>query len=177
LGFGPLAGRHVYPAGQPVVERADHRDLAGPQVAVALGGGGQGGWDRFAGQAVARAQVARLLDAPGGLGAADQCGLGDGMDHCAAEFNTRCLAGKGIDHRVLDSGDTPTLPFAALQHRQLLAPVQCVEVQRAGSIPGDIERVEYRVDILLIRCTHTAKLTAPTDKNRGQNRHGCTLAQ
>ncbi|WP_216638693.1 hypothetical protein, partial [Mycobacterium colombiense] len=39
-----------------------------------------------------------------------------------------------------------------------------VEVQRAGAIPGGIDRIEHRVDILLI--THTVKLAAPTDKNR-----------
>ena len=64
---------------------------------------------------------------------------------------------------MLDGRDAPALLFAAPQHRQLLLRVQGVEVQRAGSIPGGIERVEHRVDILLITGTHTAKLAEPTD--------------
>ncbi|BCZ25064.1 hypothetical protein MTY59_49190 [Mycobacterium senriense] len=86
--LGLLAGRDVHPAGQLVIELADHRDLTGPQCAVALTGrgGGQGRWQRFAGQAVPRAQVPRLLDAPGCLGAADQRRLGDRMAHGAADL-------------------------------------------------------------------------------------------
>jgi hypothetical protein len=47
-----------------------------------------------------------------------------------------------------------------------LARVQGIEVQRADPIPGGIERVEHRLDILLTSWTHTPKLAAPTDKNR-----------
>jgi hypothetical protein len=67
---------------------------------------------------------------------------------------------------MLDGRDAPALLFAARQHRQLLARVQGIEVQRADPIPGGIERVEHRLDILLTSWTHTPKLAAPTDKNR-----------
>src|SRR5690349_8004447 len=65
---------------------------------------------------------------------------------------------------MLDSGDAPALLFTALQHRQLLPRAQGVDVQRVNAIPGGVERVEHRVDILLI--SHTIKLAAPTDRNR-----------
>ncbi len=78
---------------------------------------------------------------------------------------------------MLDGRDAAGLLFAALQHRQLLLRFERVEIQRAGSIPGRIERVEHRIDILLITETHTPKLDAPTDKYRPASRHRFTLAQ
>ncbi|WP_216638692.1 hypothetical protein, partial [Mycobacterium colombiense] len=50
-----------------------------------------------------------------------------------------------------------------------------VEVQRTGSIPGGIDRIEHRVDILLI--SHTVKLATPTDKNRRPETTETTVAQ
>ncbi len=78
---------------------------------------------------------------------------------------------------MLDGRDAPALLFAALQHRHLLSRVQGVDVERAHAIPGGIERVEHRVDILLISCTHTAKLAAPTDKNRRLKSPETTVTQ
>src|SRR5690348_13622527 len=76
---------------------------------------------------------------------------------------------------MLDGRDAPALLFAALQCRQLLLRVHRVEVQRTGAIPGGIDRVEHRVDILLI--SHTVKLAAPTDKNRRPETTETTVAQ
>jgi hypothetical protein len=45
----------------------------------------------------------------------------------------------------------------------------------AHPIPGGIERVERRLDILLI--THTAKLARPTDKNRRPETTETTVTQ
>ena len=178
-GFGVVAGRGVDPAGQPVVEVADHRDLTGSQLALALrrGGGGQGGRQRFTGQAVAYAQIARLLDAPGRFGAADQGPFSQRMGQCAAQFQGRGLAGKGIDQRMLQGRDAPAQLFAALQHRQLLPGGQRVQRQRAGTVQVGIERVEHRVDIVLTTWTHTTKLATHTDKNRRPETTETTVTQ
>jgi hypothetical protein len=49
-----LPGDGIDPAGEPLEEPADHRDLPATQLSLALGGGGgrQDGCQRFAGQPV-----------------------------------------------------------------------------------------------------------------------------
>ncbi len=76
---------------------------------------------------------------------------------------------------MLEGRDAPALPFTALQHRQLLARTQRLDVQRAQAIPSSIERIKRRLDILLT--THTAKLAMPTDKRRVDVTTGTTVAQ
>ena len=71
--FGLGAGLEVDEIGQPVEEAADHRDMAGTEVAVALRGGGgfQHRRQRFPVQRPPLTQIGGFVDAPGGVGAAD----------------------------------------------------------------------------------------------------------
>ena len=65
LRFGFGAGLDVDEIGQPVEEAADHRDMAGTEVAVALrfGGRGQHRRQRLAVQRLPLAQIGGLVDA------------------------------------------------------------------------------------------------------------------
>ena len=66
LGFGLVPGLDVDEVGQPVEEAADHRDMAGTDVAVALrvGGRGQHRLQGFTVQRPPLAQIGGLVDAP-----------------------------------------------------------------------------------------------------------------
>src|ERR1700733_2929505 len=66
-------GLEVDDIGQPMPKAPDDRDMAGAEVAVALGcgGGGQHRLQRFAGERPPLAQVGGFVDAPRCFGAAD----------------------------------------------------------------------------------------------------------
>ncbi|BCO89526.1 hypothetical protein MINTM015_27830 [Mycobacterium paraintracellulare] len=116
LGFDPLAGGWVDPAGQAAKESADHRHMGGAEFTAGLGGGG-GGQHRgqgFTGQAVARAQIGGVFDPPGGLGVADPQPVGDRLIQRAAEFFDAGLAGQVIDQRMLSHRQPAARLFAAL---------------------------------------------------------------
>ena len=73
LGFGFGSGFDIDKIRQPMPEAADHRDMAGTQLPVALrlGGRGQHRLQRFTVQRPPLAQIGGLVDAPRGFGAAD----------------------------------------------------------------------------------------------------------
>ncbi len=64
LGFGLGAGLDIDEVRQPMEEAADHRDMPGAELAVALRGGGrrQHRLQRFAVQRAALTQIGSLMD-------------------------------------------------------------------------------------------------------------------
>ena len=103
VGFGAVAGVLVDPAGQLVVEAADHRDLAGSQLSGTLCCGGRCQYwrQRFTGESPPLAQIGGLVDASRCLGAADQGPVGHGVGEFAAQLFCGGLARKVIDQRML----------------------------------------------------------------------------
>ena len=67
LRFGLGAGLDVDEIGQPVKEAADHRDMAGAEVAVALGFGGRGQHrrQRLTVQRPPLTEIGGFMDPPG----------------------------------------------------------------------------------------------------------------
>ena len=170
LGCGVVARGAVHAGGQLVVEAADHRDVLGAERALPLacGGARQHRRQRFSGESVAGAEVGGVVDAPGGLGAADQRPVGDRMRQCAAQFFGRGLAGQVIDQRMLDGRDPPSCLLATLQQQQLVIGAQRIDVQPQHRIDRGVHGIKRRSDRLQIDntgSTHDPRLATATDKN------------
>jgi hypothetical protein len=164
------AGVDVDPAGQLMVEAADHRDMLDAEFPGALGGGGRGQHRRegFAGQRAAPAQIGGVAHPPAGFGAADQRPLGERMRELAAQLLGRGLLLELVDQGMLAGGQAPSHLFVALQQRQPLASVQHLGIQADDSLECGIQRIEgggHRFAIRNDTQTHTDE-TKPTHRQK-----------
>ncbi len=131
LRFGCAAGLDVNEIRQAVKEAADHRDMAGTEVAVALGGRGgfQHRRQRLAVERPPLTQVGGLMHPPRGLGPVDRQPVRQHRGQPATQLDRAGLFGELIDQRVFDGGQHSPYLFAVLQHGEPFGSGQHVERQ------------------------------------------------
>lgn len=157
IGFGPLPGELIHPAGQLAAKPADDGDLTGSELSRALSGsgGGQHRCDGLAGQPVARSQVGGFLDAARGFSATDQGPIGQGVRQRAAKLLWAGLSGNVIDELMFGHWQAASRFLTALQQRQAFSGRQRAETQTTHTIERGIERVEDLDDLFPTTRTHT----------------------
>jgi hypothetical protein len=171
LGFGFGAGLDVDEVGQSMDEPADHRDVAGAEVAVALrlGGGGQRRRQRLTVQRPAPAEVGGFVHTPGGFGPADPQPVRQRGGQLAAQLGGIGLLGELVDQRMLDRRQHAAYLFAVLQHAQPLRGGQHVERQVHRAFHASLERVEHLDDLLTATRTHVRIITTGSDNSGLRN--------
>ena len=171
LGFGFVPGFDIDKIRQPMPKAADHRDMTGTQLPVALrlGRRGQHRLQRFTVQRPPLAQIGGLVDAPGGVGAADPQPVGQHRGQLATQLGRVGLFGELIDQRVLDGRVPTTQLLPALQYPQPLGCGQHMKRQVQGAFVAGLERIEHLDNLFPTTRTHVRIVAKPADGNSPTN--------
>ena len=170
LRFGCAAGLDVDEIRQAVKEAADHRDMAGTEVTVALGGRGgfQHRRQRLAVERAPLTQVGGLMHPPRGLGPADPQPVRQRRGQPATQLDRAGLFGELIDQWVLDGRLLTAKTLPPLQHPQPLRGGQHIEHQIQGAFVVGLEHIEDLDDLLTTTRTHVRILTIEADVAQSQ---------
>ena len=166
LRFGLGAGLHIDEVRQPMKEAADHRDMPGPEIAVALRLRGRG-QHRRQGFTVERppfTQIGGLVNPTTGLGAADPQPVGQRRGQLATQLARISLGGELIDQCVLDRRLPAAKTLEPLQHPSRSGVVSTSNVKIQGAFVVSLERVENLDDLLTTTRTHVRIITAESDR-------------
>ena len=175
MGFGLLAGVDIDALRQVRKESPDHFDMAGADLAVALGRGGRGqlGRQRLSGDRAARTQIRGLGHPPAGFARGDAQPVSQRLGQSAAQFFGRGLLSELIDQGMSGHPKPPSLEFELVQVGQPLRRRERVILMPDNPRHHLMQRGVIRLDLGGITRTHVRN-TSPAHR---QNRAGCVASR
>ena len=142
--------------------------MPGPELTVALRGGGRGQHrrQRLTVQRPPLTQILGVMDPPRRLGAGDPQPVSQRRSQPATQLAGTGLGGELVDQGVFDGGLLTAESLEPFQHSQPFRCGQHVERQVQGALVAGLERVEDLDDLFPTTRTHVRILTRPSDKFR-----------